>query len=82
MVKKDLPKLSKSYRDYRKTDRAQEKATSSFFKPGSSKSNLTFTGQLLDSISFEISQDKIKVFLNQHHEQIQKKLTIKFMSTF
>lgn len=60
--RKDLPKLSKSYRDYRKTQRAQEKAQSPFFKPGSSKSNLTFTGQLLESISFEITQDKIKVF--------------------
>lgn len=59
--RKSLPKLSTSYRDYRKTAGAQKKA-GQFFRPTSAVSNLTFTGQLLENLSFKIKQDKILIY--------------------
>jgi hypothetical protein len=75
--RKSLPKLSKSYRDYRKTKSALQKASSPFFNPTSSKSNLSFTGQLLNSITFEIKQDKIIIFFKNSSRSDSKETNAK-----
>lgn len=69
---KNLPTLSKSYRDYRKTPGAQKKAQSPYFRPNARISNLTFTGKLLNSITFEITQDKIKIFFKDNSRSDSK----------
>ena len=72
-----LPRFSESYLEYRKTEGARKKAKSPFFRPYAKISNLTFTGQLLESISFEITQDKIKVFFKDTSRSDSKETNAK-----
>lgn len=52
-----LPTLSKKYQEQRKKISAGQKGTDpTFFRPQSKKSNVTFTGQLLNSITGKIEK--------------------------